>query len=120
MTRSARPSTPDLFTNATAKVASGETQAEPQVQPDMHPSPSRPLLPKDLSGALSRLDDRDIDLLLAAVSEEAKRRGRLPSSSATKSIAPDQLPHDLSSSKPVSAHSRRASARDSGFSLTRG
>jgi hypothetical protein len=34
-------------------------------------------LPKDLAGALKRLDDREIDALLAAVATEAERRGRL-------------------------------------------
>jgi hypothetical protein len=32
-------------------------------------------LPKDLAGALKRLEDADVDALLAAVTAEAKRRG---------------------------------------------
>jgi hypothetical protein len=35
-------------------------------------------LPKDLPGALERLEDAEVDALRAAVSAEAERRGRLP------------------------------------------
>jgi hypothetical protein len=35
-------------------------------------------LPKDLPGALERLEDAEVGALLAAVSAEAERRGRLP------------------------------------------
>jgi DNA invertase Pin-like site-specific DNA recombinase len=35
-------------------------------------------LPKDLAGALKRLDDVEIDALLAAGTTEAERRGRRP------------------------------------------
>jgi DNA invertase Pin-like site-specific DNA recombinase len=38
---------------------------------------TRPLLPKDLSGALKHLGDNEFDELLAAISAEGKRRGRL-------------------------------------------
>jgi hypothetical protein len=38
----------------------------------------RYFLPKDLAGALRRLDDVEIDALLAAVGTEAERRGRPP------------------------------------------
>jgi predicted DNA binding protein len=45
------------------------------------------LLPKDLAGALKRLDSAELDALLAAVTTEAERRGRLPPSTATPSAA---------------------------------
>jgi hypothetical protein len=35
-------------------------------------------LPEDLTGALKRLDDMEIDELFAAVTTEAERRGRQP------------------------------------------
>src|SRR4051812_17902521 len=38
----------------------------------------RHFLPKDLAGALERLDNAEIDALLAAVTAEAEHRGRLP------------------------------------------
>jgi len=44
-------------------------------------------LPEDLVGALKRLDDVEIDALLAAVSAEAERRGRRPTSPAKKRVA---------------------------------
>jgi hypothetical protein len=47
------------------------------------------LLPKDLAGALTRLNDRDIDALLTAVTSEATRRGRLLTSGSGKSPVVD-------------------------------
>ena len=75
----------DLFTAAAdAKaVAPPETAgvaANPAVEKVGQPSPPRHLLPKDLPRALARLDDGEIDALLAAVVEEAKRRDRVPAS----------------------------------------
>ena len=60
------------------------TAAEPsavpkgKTGPDSLASPQRHFLPKDLAGALKRLDDVEIDALLAAVMTEAERRGRRP------------------------------------------
>jgi hypothetical protein len=77
-----------VFTGAAAtKAAPPETQivaAKPAIEPIGQPSPPRHLLPKDLPGALARLDDGEIDVLLAAVIEEAKRRDRLPPSLVAK------------------------------------
>ena len=42
----------------------------------------RYLLPKDLPNALKRLGDGELASLLAAALDEAKRRGKLPSSLA--------------------------------------
>lgn len=44
------------------------------------------LLPTDLPGALKRLGDGEIDTLLAAVTEEARRRGRLPPKIIQKTV----------------------------------
>jgi DNA invertase Pin-like site-specific DNA recombinase len=49
-------------------------------------------LPRDLAGALKRLDDAEIDALLAAVTTEAERRGRLPASPAKEKPAADEKP----------------------------
>ena len=38
----------------------------------------RHLLPKDLPNAVKHLTDRELDLLITASVDEAKRRGRLP------------------------------------------
>jgi DNA invertase Pin-like site-specific DNA recombinase len=51
---------------------------EGKAEPDALPSQPRHFLPKDLAGALKRLDDAEIDALLAAATAEAERRGRRP------------------------------------------
>jgi hypothetical protein len=67
-------------------VAHGTTeQGNPASQP-------RYVLPKDLSGALTRLDDTEVDALLAAVSTEAERRGRLPLRQGKEHSATDAKP----------------------------
>jgi hypothetical protein len=53
--------------------------------PDSLASQQRHFLPKDLAGALKRLDDVEIDALLAAVTTEAERRGRRPPNLAKRS-----------------------------------
>jgi hypothetical protein len=55
-------------------------------------SPPRHLLPKDLAGALKRLDDGEIDALLAAVTAEAERRGRLPPSPTKEKVPVNAKP----------------------------
>jgi DNA invertase Pin-like site-specific DNA recombinase len=69
---------PDLFSaSVTAKPAERPAVQPPKVEPDSSHSRPRYSLPKDLAGSLARLDDAEIDALLAAVSAEANRRGRL-------------------------------------------
>src|SRR5438094_847030 len=100
----ARPSpqqASDLFTAAAdAKaVASPETAgvaANPAVEKVGQPSAPRHLLPRDLPRALTWLDDGEIDALLAAVVEEAKRRDRVPSSLLAQRPEAHQHPHDPS------------------------
>jgi predicted DNA-binding protein (UPF0251 family) len=76
--RTESPTSDDLFSAAAKKQDPAEMVA-PQmpVSRDPSSSPPRYLLPKDLSGALARLDSREIDSLLAALIDEAMRRGRL-------------------------------------------
>jgi hypothetical protein len=57
------------------------------------------LLPKDLAGALQRLDDTEVDTLLAAVTTEAERRGRLPRPSALKVPTLEDAGHSLTKGK---------------------
>jgi DNA invertase Pin-like site-specific DNA recombinase len=63
------------------------------------------LLPKDLAGALERLDDTEVDTLLAAVTTEAEHRGRLPRGSPPNTSA---------------SSTKRAPADDGARSLTKG
>ena len=63
-----------------------------------HPTPSRNgmFLPKDLPTAVKHLTDRELDLLITASVNEAKRRGRLPPSA--RANTPDEsIPKRLSS-----------------------
>ena len=81
-----RLTTPDLFSMASAREPSpslrpptGSPSATDATPADFLP---RHLLPKDLPSAIKRLQDRELDLLLAAVLE---RRGRKPAVSAETS-----------------------------------
>jgi len=82
-----RPISDDLFSAAAKKSRPAEVAvSHPTVSPDAPAASPRYLLPKDLSGALARLDDREIDSLLAAVIDETTRRGRLTPSLKAKLI----------------------------------
>ena len=89
-TRRSAEATPDLFSvPPTAKAP--EHPAVPQVkaEPDKLDSPPRHFLPNDLAGALKRLNNTEIDALLAAVTTEAERRGRLPEAPAKQTPTAD-------------------------------
>jgi hypothetical protein len=116
----------DLFTAAAAtKAAPPATPiaaGKPAHEPAGQPLPARHLLPKDLPGALARLDDGEIDRLLAAVIEEAKRRDRLPSSLLASLQQVHQRPNDPSHPKRAATHTAAnpASAQDEVPFLTQG
>ena len=69
---------PDLFSTATQPRADEPPASGFIKKPMLHSqgAPPKHLLPKDLAGSLQRLEDREIDILLAAVTAEADRRGR--------------------------------------------
>ena len=71
--------TPDLF-SALPTVTTPGPSAVPKGKagPDGLASQQRHFLPNDLARALKRLDDVEIDALLAAVISEAEHRGRRP------------------------------------------
>ena len=104
-----QPATPDLFSTEVVRgrslpqVSAATTAADRISQ--------RHVLPKDLSTAVKHLTDTELDLLIAASVEEAKRRGRLPSSAKP---SPPAEPERPSSSK----DKRRAELTT--ISLTRG
>ena len=78
-TRRTEQTTPDLFSPPTAtKEPEPQVVLQGEIEPANPGSTPRHLLPKDLAGALKRLDDAEIDSLFSAVTEEAKRRSRLP------------------------------------------
>jgi len=69
----------------------------------------------NLPGALARLDDGEIDALLAAVTDEAKRRGRLPSTTP-----PEPERRQLTGSRPRAETSGHRLVGDESPSLTLG
>jgi hypothetical protein len=75
---------PDLF--STAPVAE---KSPPATKPVASAAQERRhVLPKDLPNAIKHLTDQELDLLIAAAIEEAKRRGRsLPSVRADEPVA---------------------------------
>ena len=82
-TRRPAETTPDLFSASPTVTAAGPSAVpKGKAGPDSLASQQRHFLPKDLAGALKRLDDVEIDALLVAVTTEAERRGRRPPSPA--------------------------------------
>ena len=67
-----RDPTPDLF--STERFGGPSSDRPEDAVPGR--SPRRTVLPKDLPRAIRYLEDRELDWLLRAATEEAKRRGR--------------------------------------------
>ena len=91
-TRRPAETTPDLFSAPPTVTAAGPSAVpKGKAGPDSLAS-QRHFLPEDLAGALKRLDDVEIDALLAAATTEAERRGRRPPSEAKEKPAADAKP----------------------------
>jgi hypothetical protein len=85
--------TPDLFSAPpTAKAPEPLAVPKRKAKAGSLDSQPRHFLPQDLAGALKRLDNAEIDALLAAVTTEAARRGRLPPSRAKGKPTADARP----------------------------
>jgi hypothetical protein len=84
--RRSEATTPDLFSAASTTKAP-DRRSPSEVRSDNQSSHPRHFLPKDLAGALARLDDAEIEALLSAVNAEARRRNRLPSNAAEEEVA---------------------------------
>src|SRR4029450_10936782 len=94
--------TPDLFSTA---APSEEPSPTPPAKQVSFAQNRRHVLPKDLPKAVKQLPDRELDLLIAASVEEAKRRGRLlPNVQANQ---PDEPTRKRSSRMAKSSHSRQ-------------
>src|SRR6476661_3982677 len=92
-TRRPADTTPDLFSALPTVTAAGASAfPKGKAGPDGLASQQRHFLPNDLAGALKRLDDVEIDALLATVSTEAERRGRGPLSPAKQKPVADAKP----------------------------
>src|SRR4029453_19545617 len=94
-TRRPTETTPDLFSALPTVTAAGPSAVpKGKAGPNSPASQQRHFLPEDLAGALKRLDDVEIDALLAAVTTEAERRGRRPPSPAKEKPVADGKPRD--------------------------
>jgi hypothetical protein len=93
--RRSAETTPDLF-SAPPPTRAPEPPAVPRgkANSDKVTSQPRHFLPTNLAGALKSLDDAEIDALLAAVTTEAERRGRLPTSPVKKLQTRQAPPED--------------------------
>ena len=99
--------TPDLFST----VPVGE-RTSPTMKEATSAQEQRHVLPKDLPNAVKHLTDRELDLLITASVEEAKRRGRL-----LPSVQPN-TPDGSVAKRSSSRDKRRAAVAT--VSLTRG
>jgi hypothetical protein len=85
------PATPDLFSTDMVRDASPPpTTRVSATEAATDTASKRHVLPKDLPNAVKHLTDRDLDLLITASIEEAKRRGRL-SSSARSNVSDEPV-----------------------------
>jgi homoserine kinase len=95
--------TPDLFSTTSSREPLPATKQISSAQDQRH------VLPKDLPDAVKHLNDRELDLLIAACLEEAKRRGRTTPSDQTVERA-----------SPTGKSSRKGQAEVATVSLTLG
>ena len=99
-TRRSADTIPDLFSaTPTAKALESPGGPQGKIFPDNSAAQARYWLPKDLAGALKRLDDTEVDSLLAAVTREAQRRGRLPRASASRATTLEDAAGSLTTGK---------------------
>ena len=91
--RRQKETTPDLFSmSRTTRTPAPKPVLEGRNDLANELIPPRRFLPKNLAGSLTRLDDAEINSLLAAVTEEAKRRNLLPSSPTRDHVAARAMP----------------------------
>jgi hypothetical protein len=83
-----QPPTPDLFATEMVGGASSPQVAATKVVGDR--VSQRHILPNDLPNAVKHLTDAELDLLITAALEEAKRRGRNPSGQPKHSSSKDR------------------------------
>jgi hypothetical protein len=98
-----RPTTRDLFSHSSGPAASfppGNPPSSPVPHATTATSSPRHILPSDLTNAIRRLEDRDLDRLLSAVLAEQKRRGRnISSSNSPRKRQQVEVPTALTSGK---------------------
>ena len=106
------PATPDLLSTNLVQDGSPPTRRVSAAEAATDTAAKRHILPKDLPNAVKYLTDSELDLLITASVQEAKRRGRLP-----PRVQPN--PTDEPVRKQWSSRDKRQ-AEVSNVSLTRG
>ena len=109
---------PDLFS---AEDFAGRSPNTGSGEGPILPPPKR-ILPKDLTKAIGHLDDHELDRLVGAAIDEARRRGRLPpglEASSAKSVVSSAEPTNKSP-QPERGPSRHRQVQIAPPSLTRG
>ena len=110
--------TPDLF--STGKFDGSPSNNQPEARPGRL-SP-RAALPKDLQRAIRYLEDRELDWLLRAATEEAKRRGRpMPMAEARPTNTPAASSEPIpKQTKPPGRSTRQRQIGVAAAALTKG
>jgi hypothetical protein len=118
----AKQATPDLFsTHAVRDAPARPTKQNSATATIANPASPRHVLPKYLPHAVKHLSDGELDELFKVAFDEAKRRGRLPSTVGIDSTPSSRRPPDLLT-KPSSAtdKSKRRRVDMAEVALTRG
>jgi hypothetical protein len=106
---------PDLF--STEGVGDPSTNQAADVKTRR---PRRPALPKDLPHAIKYLDNGELDRLLRAAMEEARRRGRLAPTPETPAKADSGSGESLRQALPTGRPTQQQPAKTAATPLTRG
>jgi hypothetical protein len=106
---------PDLF--STEGVGDPSTNQAADVKTRR---PRRPALPKDLPHAIKYLDNGELDRLLRAAIEEARRRGRLAPTPETPAKADSGSGESLRQALPTGRPTQQQPAKTAATPLTRG
>ena len=103
MNSASRPTTRDLFSQGSGPGTSLQPGNPPSSQvPNATTATSSPrhILPSDLTNAIRRLEDGDLDRLLSAILAEQRRRGKnIPSSNSPRKRQQVEVPTALTSGK---------------------
>jgi len=112
--------TPDLFaTPRAARPAGGGNAQPPAVVTKTAAAATRYVLPESLALALRTMEDAEFDRLLASVTAEARRRGRMPEAPERKKPAAVEIlqpkPNGLGAARPGSLTTGQTNAVRAAF-----
>ena len=95
----AEPAIPGLLSTDGVKAAVPSSPTEDAAKRATETASQRHILPKNLRHAISQLSDSELDELCEAAFDEAKRRGRLPSSVRTEQTPSALRPSELTTKR---------------------